>query len=106
MTQTASATCRACGQSVDTSKPEGWGGEHRYGCNGPATWIGFLEGWSHYHSCHCGERATFRIRRGLNNLYACSAEHGRSRKSSQTSARSPFASFVTACYPTLPKSLR
>jgi hypothetical protein len=91
-------TCKACGQTVDTEKPEGWCGVHRYGCVGPSTWVGFLDGYSHgYKTCWCGKDAVIRIHRGLNDRYACSPEHGRSRKTQQTSEQSPFAVFALAC---------
>src|SRR5215475_2996775 len=90
-------TCRACKQSVDTDKPEGWG-EHRYGCLGPSNWHGMLEGYSNgYHLCHCGEPAVIRIIRGHNDYWACCAEHGRSRKTKRTKERNPFAIFAVAC---------
>lgn len=95
------AICKACQKEVDTAKPDGWNGKHRYGCIGPSTWSGLLEGYGHY-QCWCGEAAVIEIHRGLMVFYACSPKHAR-RKTSESGAKpSPFAPFVLACYPKLP----
>ncbi len=90
--------CKACGAEVDTSKPEGWTGYHRYGCIGPSTWSGVLEGYGYWGYCWCGKPAVIRICRGLYEYGACCPEHARSRKTRKTEAPSPFSVFVTACY--------
>ena len=89
-------TCTACGKEVDTTKPEGWSGRHRYGCIGPSTWSGLLASYAGGR-CWCGAEATIQLDRGLYQSYACSPAHARSRKLNKTV--NPFSVFVTACYP-------
>ena len=91
------ARCLACGADVDTDKPQGWNGRHRYGCLGPATWSGKLEGCYWGHNCWCGEPAIIRVDRNMTELWACCPEHARSRKAAQRATTNPFGVFVSAC---------
>jgi len=86
--------CLACGKEVEDTCT----GYHRYGCIGPSTWSGCLEGFSHPERCWCGEKAVIRISRGLSNFYACCESHARKRKINKTRQISAFAPFVLACY--------